>query len=198
MAQSGDRVVGIGYLRGAPPLPGLTLDVDVDPDYRRRGIGTRLLQALDAAAGPHGFATQMAIHERFTGSLAFAARHGFAEHDRSSESALELSAFDPDAYADATQAAQAHGIRFVTMQEVDSPELRHRLYPLANQVSLDMPSPEPMTPMTYEQYLDAWLEAPHSRLDLLVIAVPQIETGQESHPIPIGATPIGLMRLDTR
>jgi hypothetical protein len=105
------------------------------------------------------------------GSLAFAARHGFVEHDRSSESALELSAFDPDAHADATQADQAHGIRFVTMQEVDSPEMRHRLYPLANQVSLDMPSL--MTPMTYEQYVDAWLEAPHPPLDLLVIAVPQ-------------------------
>lgn len=169
IAQAGDRIVGSGYLRGAPPLPDLLLNVEVDPAYRRRGIGTRLLEAVDDAADRR-LPTLVMIPETDPGSLAFAARHGFVERDRQSESTLDMASFDPARFASAREAAEATGIAFRTMAEVDTPQMRRRLFELANHVTHDMPSKDPMASMTYDAFAASWLEAPHSRRDLLVIA----------------------------
>jgi GNAT superfamily N-acetyltransferase len=168
VAEADGRIVGSGYLRGAPPLPDLLLNIEVDPAHRRQGIGTRLLQAIDAA-DERRLPTLMMIVETDAGSLAFARHHGFAERDRQSESVLDLASFDPDKFADARDAAVARGIAFKTMAEIDSPEMRQRLFRMADQVSQDMPTKDPIPPMTYDAFLSTWLEAPHSRPDLLVI-----------------------------
>ena len=168
VAEADGRIVGSGYLRGAPPLPDLLLNIEVDPAYRRRGIGTRLLQAVDAA-DDRRLPTLMMIVETDAGSIAFARHHGFAEHDRQSESVLDLASFDPDAFGDARDAAVGRGIAFRTMAEIDSPEMRQRLFRMGDQVSQDMPTRDPIPPMTYDAFVSTWLEAPHSRPDLLVI-----------------------------
>jgi ribosomal protein S18 acetylase RimI-like enzyme len=169
VVESGDRIVGSGYLRGAPPLPDLLLNIEVAPAYRRRGIGTRLLEAVDAA-DERRLPTLMMIVETDAESLAFARHRGFEERDRQSESVLDLAAFEPDDFADAREAAVAGGIGFKTMAEVDSPEMRQRLFRMADVVSQDMPTRDPIPPMTYDDFLSTWLEAPHSRPDLLVTA----------------------------
>ena len=168
VAEVDGRIVASGYLRGAPPLPDLLLNIEVDPAHRRRGIGTRLLHAVDAA-DERRLPTLMMIVETDTGSLAFARHHGFAERDRQSESVLDLASFDPDAFADARDAAVARDIDFKTMAEVDSADMRQRLFRMGDRVSQDMPTKDPIPPMTYEAFASTWLEAPHSRPDLLVI-----------------------------
>jgi GNAT superfamily N-acetyltransferase len=169
VAEADGDIVGSAYLRGAPPLPGLILNVEVAPDHRRRGIATRLLEAVDAAAGPHRLPTTVSVLASDLGSLAFAARHGFVERDRRSESKVDLTTFDVDGFADVLQEAAARGIRFAVMADVDAPEMRRRLFALANQVTGDMPSIDPMEPMTYDQFVASWLEATNCRPDLLVI-----------------------------
>ena len=168
VAEADGRIVGSGYLRGAPPLPDLLLNIEVDPAHRRRGIGTRLLGAIDAA-DDRRLPTLMMIVETDAGSLAFARHHGFVDRDRQSESVLDLAAFDPDAFADARDAAVRRGITFKTMAEVDSPEMRQRLFLMGDRVSQDMPTRDPIPPMTYDAFVSSWLEAPQSRPDLLVI-----------------------------
>ncbi len=168
VATAEGRIIGSGYLRGAPPLPDLLLNIEVDATHRRRGIGTRLLEAVDAA-DERRLPTLMMIVETDAGSLAFARHHGFAERDRQSESVLDLASFDPDAFADAQAAAVAGGITFRTMAEVDSPEMRQRLFRMGDKVSQDMPTRDPIPPMTYDAFVSTWLAAPHSRPDLLVI-----------------------------
>ena len=169
VADADGAIVGFGYLRGAPPLPGLLLNLEVDPGHRRRGIATRLIEAVDAAAGSPGLPTMVSVLASDVGSLAFAARHGFVERDRRSESKLDLTTFDGDAFAEILERAAARGIRLAVMADIDSPDMRRRLFALANQVTGDMPSIDPMEPMTYDQFVAAWLEAAHSRPDLLVI-----------------------------
>lgn len=168
VAEADGRIIGSGYLRGAPPLPDLLLNIEVDQAYRRRGIGTSLLEAVDAA-DDRRLPTLMMIVETDAGSLAFARHHGFAERDRQSESVLDLASFDPDAHAEARDAAVGRGIRFSTMAEEDTPEMRQRLFRLADRVSRDMPTRDPIPPMTYDDFVATWLEAPHSRPDLLVM-----------------------------
>jgi ribosomal protein S18 acetylase RimI-like enzyme len=168
VAEVGGRIVGSGYLRGAPPLPDLLLNIEVDPAYRRRGIGTSLLRAVDAA-DDRRLPTLMMIVETDAGSLAFARHHGFAERDRQSESVLDLASFGPDRFVYARDAAVARGFAFKTMAEVDSREMRQRLFRMGDRVSQDMPTKDPIPPMTYDAFVSTWLEAPHSRPDLLVI-----------------------------
>jgi GNAT superfamily N-acetyltransferase len=167
-AEIAGRLVGCGYLRGAPPLPDLLLNIEVDPDYRRRGIGTGLLEAVDAATDRR-LPTLVMIPETDPGSLAFAREHGFVERDRQSESRLDMASFDPGRFASARAAAEASGIELKSMAEVESIEMRRRLFELANSVTRDMPSQEPMAAMTYDEFVASWLEAPHSRPDLLII-----------------------------
>ncbi|NJD27710.1 MAG: GNAT family N-acetyltransferase [Chloroflexi bacterium] len=171
VAEAEGAIVGFGYLRGAPPLPGLLLNVEVDVSHRRRGIGTRLLEAVTTRAADHGLSTMVSVVAADTGSLAFAARHGFVERDRRSESKIDLSTFDVNAFADVLQRAADRRIRFAVMADIDTPEMRRRLFTLANQVTGDMPSVDPMEPLTYDQFVAAWLEGPSARRELLVIGL---------------------------
>lgn len=169
VAEEHGRLVGTGYLRGAPPLPDLLLNLEVHPGARRRGLGSRLLAAVDAAS-ERRMATLVMIGEQDHGSIAFAERHGFAERDRQSESRLDLTAFRPEDFAAATEGA-SRGVELTTMAAVDSPEMRRRLFALANQVTQDMPSKDAMAAMTYDEFVASWLEAPVSRPDLLSVAL---------------------------
>lgn len=169
VAERADEIVGSAFLRGMPIFPGLRLSLEVHPAHRRRGIGTRLLEEVVRAAGEPRFEITAGVQESDTGSLAFATRHGFTERDRMFESVLELETFDDLAFASALAAAADRGIRFAALSEVDTPELRRRLYATCNQLQQEVPSTDPVEPVSYEQWASDWLEAPLSRADLLVI-----------------------------
>lgn len=183
VAEQDGRIVGTGYLRGAPPLPDLLLNVEVHPTARHRGIGSRLLAAVDAATD-HRLPTLVMVPETDPASVAFAERHGFTERDRQSESSLDMASFEPERFASAIAAAAEQGIELTTMADVDSPEVRQHLFKLANRVTQDMPSRDPMAAMTYDEFVASWLEAHHSRPDLLTLAL--------DHGRPVAASVINV------
>lgn len=162
--------MGSGFLRGVPEYAGLRLNLAVDPDLRRHRIGTRLLEALLDATDAPGLETWTFRSEDDAGTRAFLEHHGFEERDREFESALDLVTFDPAAFAVTRAQAIGRGIRFVRFTEVDTPALRHRLHRLANRLNRDVPAVSPLVPATYEQWVAGWLESPHSRPDLFVVA----------------------------
>ena len=51
VAEMDGKVIGSAILRGVPVVDPLTLLLNVDPAYRRRGVGTALLDAALASAG---------------------------------------------------------------------------------------------------------------------------------------------------
>jgi GNAT superfamily N-acetyltransferase len=170
VAEVGGIIVGSAFLRGVPARPGLMLNLEVDPAHRRRGIGTRLLDAAVANVGETPLTMWTVISEEDVGSLMFAADHGFVERDRMFESSLDLTTFQTDAFREAREHALARGIRFTTLSAEDRPALRRQLYELTDQLDRDIPSVEPLQSSTYEEWVSGWLEAPHSRPDLLAIA----------------------------
>jgi GNAT superfamily N-acetyltransferase len=170
VAELDGAVIGSGYLRGVPSMAGLMLNVEVDPDHRRRGIGSRLVAAVLAEAGQTDLAVWTMVSEADIGSLAFMAHHGFVERDRMFESALALRSFEPDAFADVLDTARSRGIRFVRFIDVDTPRMRRRLHRLTNELNHDVPARVAVISSSYEEWVGAWLEAPHSRPDLVVVA----------------------------
>jgi N-acetylglutamate synthase len=80
--RDGGQPVAIGRLALARGWGGLTA-IEVHPDHRRRGLGTRVTAALTAAAAERG-ATRMylQVEERNDAAIALYARCGFSGHHR--------------------------------------------------------------------------------------------------------------------
>jgi len=81
------HLLGFGLLRPHNPLPTFAHAAEITyflaPDCTRQGLGTRLLQALEAGAREKGIRTILAgISSLNEGSLAFHRKHGFVEAGR--------------------------------------------------------------------------------------------------------------------
>ncbi len=81
------RLLGFGLLRPHHPLPTFAHTAETTyclaPDCTRQGLGTRLLEALEAAAREKDIRTILAgISSLNEGSLAFHRKHGFVEVGR--------------------------------------------------------------------------------------------------------------------
>ncbi len=81
------RLLGFGLLRPHNPLSTFAHTAEITyflvPDHTRQGLGTRLLQTLEAEAREKGIRTILAgISSLNEGSLAFHRKHGFVEAGR--------------------------------------------------------------------------------------------------------------------
>ena len=81
------RLLGFGLLRPHNPLPTFAHTTEITyflaPDHTRQGLGTRLLQTLEAGAREKNIRTILAsISSLNEGSLAFHRKHGFLEVGR--------------------------------------------------------------------------------------------------------------------
>lgn len=159
VAVLGQQVAGRGYIRAIPEMEPLVLNIEVDPEYERRGIGTELLTRLLRVTGDEP-RVMMAVSESSVSGIAFAEHRGFREHSRRYESELNLETFDPASFAPARQRLETSGIRFATLADEDSRQFRRSLYRLAEQLRRDVPTPERMPPTTYEEWERDWLDVP--------------------------------------
>jgi ribosomal protein S18 acetylase RimI-like enzyme len=153
------RIAGRGYLRGIPEMESLVLNIEVDPDHRRRGIGTELLAGLLRVTRDEPRAL-MAVSESSASGIAFAEHRGFTEESRRYESELNLQTFDPAPFAEERGVLDEAGIRFTTLAEEDSPQLRRRLYRLVQRLTRDVPTPEPVRPVSYKEWERDWIDVP--------------------------------------
>lgn len=171
VAEHGGAAVGAGILRGIPARSGLMMGLDVVPEARRQGIGSALFAALLDEVRPTTYSIWTVASEAQPDSVRFLERRGFRERDRFFESVLDLATFDFDAYAAQRQAAIDRGLRFTTVAAEDSPELRRRVHRLSDLIDRDVPSVEPFTPVSHEQWLAQWFDAPSARPDLMVLVM---------------------------
>jgi mycothiol synthase len=78
LAYAGPELAGYAHLGHGEAA---TAEIVVDPSYRRRGIGTELIHALELAAAPptrRGGTLQVWSHGDLDGARAFALRHGYS------------------------------------------------------------------------------------------------------------------------
>jgi mycothiol synthase len=113
------------------------------PEYRRRGVGTALLERSLEHARLHGFDLATALSEDEV-AHAFSARHGFVEIDRQVEQVREVSRDEPEA-------PSYPGLTFVSVAE--RPELLERAYAVAEQGYADLALAVGSMHVTREEWL---------------------------------------------
>lgn len=172
------RLVGWGWLRrDVWPADAVLLSLDVDPDWRRRGIASTLLHRLVRAGT--GTATEIAtrVAEESEGGIAFAEAAGFVERYRLYEFVLDLERPLP---APSEHAVVDRSITVTTLDARDTPELRRALYDLVSEALADVPSPDPPPTLSYGEWEEEWLGGPDAGQDIIVLAL------ADDHPVAVG------------
>jgi GNAT superfamily N-acetyltransferase len=141
------------------------VDVTVDPERRRRGIGAQMYAHLWAVLAAHDPMTLHAqAREDYLDSVRFLERRGFRDVMRAWESRLDLQAFDAAPYAEHLAAFRASGLKAATIDQLaGDPDRDRKLYDLVDAVGRDVPSPEPHTSVDF----DLWVERNMKSPDLL-------------------------------
>ena len=143
----------------------------VHPDYRRRGIGAGLYQEIESATSEFDpIAYRTFGNEEHKNTLSFLAKRGFEEEMRSWESRLDVNACDLTPFEKAAEKVAAQGITIKTYEQLaDHPNRDHMLHELVNTLFQDVPSPEPFTPVEFEQWRKR-LDAPGFLPDAVWVA----------------------------
>jgi mycothiol synthase len=134
------------------------------PAFRRRGVGTALLQEIRRHAHERGADDVWGrIRADDTGSLEFARRYGFEEVGRECDVVLDLAKVPP------ASAEPPPGITLVTF--ADRPDLIPTVFAVDNEVSVDVPAHRPHEPVTYERWAHQTIEGPGAFPEACFIAL---------------------------
>jgi GNAT superfamily N-acetyltransferase len=149
------------------------VDVQVRPECQGLGLGAALYDRVVAALAPFApLSLRADTREDWARAVRFIRDRGFAENMRSWESRLDVAAFDPAPYAGTEEATRAGGIAIRTMAELAADPARDRkLYALEQELSEDVPHPEPRTPVSYELFERNVLKHPDLLPEAYFVAV---------------------------
>lgn len=129
--------------------------LSVVPDAEGEGVEHTLYRELCAALAPRKpQALRTNVLETHTQQLAFFAEQGFAETQRSWRSALDLSTFDAEPFAEVMNAASRNGFVVESVAAVEADEARlPGLYTFYQELVADLPRTQSYTPWSFEQFL---------------------------------------------
>jgi RimJ/RimL family protein N-acetyltransferase len=161
------RFIGVGdcmrpYWMQAPGV--YTIYALVAPEWQRRGIGRRLLAALEPFGRTQG-ATRLwsDCREDFAAAIRFLERAGYTQFGVRFESRLDLTTFDETPFASVFERLAADGYVLTTLaaERATREDADRRLYELNHRVALDVPLPGgARIDQTYEIWRQAMLENP--------------------------------------
>jgi GNAT superfamily N-acetyltransferase len=139
------------------------IEVAVRPEYQGQRIGAALYDQLLAELAPLEPVSLRVPHVRadMARGIRFLQDRGFVESMRTWESRLDLVGFDPAHYADVDEKLKAQGISIEPITNLSrDPERNRKLHDLNLAIHLDLPQPEPMTPISYEFFVDRVINDP--------------------------------------
>lgn len=154
VAEANGRVVGYGLSAHQPWDPPGQFEVwpAVTQAKRHSGIGAALYAAVLACARERGATVLTSeVQEGDTESMRFAERRGFAIDRHLFESQLDVMAFDEAPFAGTIEAVEARGIRFFSLADADTPEVRRALHKVNTVTALDIPGYTGGSP-TYDEF----------------------------------------------
>jgi GNAT superfamily N-acetyltransferase len=140
--------------------------VRVAPEHWHRGIGTALLERLEAHARSHG-APRITSNVRGDepDGVRFAERHGYHETNRRFNSYLDVQTFDPSGFDEPEAIARRAGVRLASLAELererpnDIDAVQRELYDIGVSAGADIPRPDPIEMPPYERIRDAFFGA---------------------------------------
>ena len=150
------------------------MDLTVHPDHRRRGIGSALYDRLLAEMRERGaIALRGEVREEMPEAVAFVRHRDFVEIERTWESRLDVTSFDPVPFAGADERLTAAGVRITTLEaERDrAPHALRDVYDLQVACDRDVPSVHPITAVPFEQFIAHEVEGPTALPDGYFLAV---------------------------
>jgi GNAT superfamily N-acetyltransferase len=93
------------------------ISVQVDQDWRKKGIGTRLYEEITTFASEQkANALQAPIRETQSHDIEWAERRGFIKTSYTFASELSLPQFDPNSFNASITAAESTGLRFISLE----------------------------------------------------------------------------------
>ena len=177
VAEDGGRVVGFGlvnHMRWAFVPTKYRIDITVHPGHRERGHGSALYDALlDKIRERSGKAVAAAVKESMVGGVRFLTKRGFREVKRDWESRLFVEGFDFARFVTAEARVAKQGIRIVTLADEmqrDSSALQ-KAFELTEDCRMDIPSVDPPTRHTFEEFRIEDIDAPGALLDAFFVAI---------------------------
>jgi RimJ/RimL family protein N-acetyltransferase len=103
--------------------------------------------------------------------LRFLEKHGFVEEERTYESRLRLSRFDPDRFQGSPEQVARGGTRIRRLSELGSmDDWAPDFHDLVVSLEEDMPAADRYTPSSLADMRRVWFEAPHFRPDDAFVA----------------------------
>ncbi len=160
------EIVALGELRHMPwmfnprKFQGRIL---VDPNHQNRGVGRFVYEDLmRQLANLQAVEAWAFAREDMPVSLAFLTKRGFEERDRTWESRLNLATIDTSQFSHYSENASRAGVEVTSLArelELD-PDCHKKLYELNQTLMADVPTPEPYTPVSYEQWFSFDMKHP--------------------------------------
>ncbi len=136
---------------------------DVQPEFRRRGIGTALYDQLMATLAEHGATILVArTREDKADGQSFLTKRGFEWVLRSPISHLDVGSFDSDRFAKSMLRLAERGIQIAPLARLAAadPQWKQRLWALTGELYLDVPSHASLAQQTFEKFEERSLRAP--------------------------------------
>ncbi|MGK0619680.1 GNAT family N-acetyltransferase [Meiothermus cerbereus] len=157
VAEVEGQVVGVGdytQFEGMYHPQKFGVWVTVKPTFRSQGIGKALYrQVLSALEPHHPISILSSTREDQPHALAWLGKLGFVEKMRYWESRLDVQRFDFAPWAGRMEAVEAAGFALKSLQELEADkEHRQKLYDLWLEARLDVPRPEEISEVSFEDY----------------------------------------------
>lgn len=153
-------------------------NIRVAPDVRGRGVGTQMLERLEAHVRAKGaLKLQGAVRGEESEGLRFASKHGYREFHRRFDSYLDVPAFDASRFEDPTKIASRAGVRIDRYDtlEAEAPDrvaFQRSTYESLATTQLDIPRPEPLPPPPpFEAVREVYFENDTFARDSSVVAM---------------------------
>jgi len=157
VAEADGQIVGVGdytQFEGMYHPRKFAAWVTVQPEFRGQGIGKRLYDAVLEALMPHNpISILSSTREDQPQAIAWLNKLGFVEKMKYWESRLDVQSFDFTPYAGKIEAVEAAGFELRNMKELEGdPEHKQKAYDLWLEARLDVPRPEALSEVRFEDY----------------------------------------------
>lgn len=153
-----DTIVGFGRIGNVLDMyhpQKFMINVYVDPQYRRMGVGGAIFdKLLHELADLDAQVAWTMNKEDLPGQREFFQKRGFLEKRRDWESRLDLLTFQPEKFRGYATKMTEQGISFTTLAEVmqAGEDSMRKLHDLVQHIVADMPRQADFTPVPYDQW----------------------------------------------
>lgn len=174
-----DRLVALASYGESPwsHLPGkYNLDINVLPDYRRRGIGAALYDHITAALDqqePKPNLLTAGTRESKADAVRFLEKRGFKKMMHWVISYLDVTTFDKERFGEIANRVSKQGIEIRSFAELDQtdPDARRKYYDLDCTCAEDEPLPNPPTLPTFAVFSQQVFDNPNFHPQGLFVAL---------------------------